>query len=206
LGSESIDFRTYQQFKNGEISLDTSIAIRLIEKFEHRTDSNVEALNGSYEDFLDALGFMESSDNYQATTPSGTYMGRYQLGPTALQDAGFLDKDGNWTEVAKEHGVTNKESFLNSPKAQEVAIRSYHTKVWGYITNAGLDDYVGKEFHGVTVTESGLLAAGHLVGVYGKSGIISMFETGIISYDGNDTAATTYMENYGGYSLDDLLK
>jgi hypothetical protein len=40
LGSESIDFRTYQQFKNGEISLDTSIAIRLIEKFEHKKDNN----------------------------------------------------------------------------------------------------------------------------------------------------------------------
>ena len=53
----------------------------------------------------------------------------------------------------------------------------------------------------VQVTASGLLAAGHLVGTRSLAG---MFDTGVIPVDGNGTAATTYMNNYGGYDLSNL--
>ena len=52
--------------------------------------------NKGYDDFLDALGFRESTDNYALVNSYG-YMGRYQMGGEALQEAGFKDAEGNWT-------------------------------------------------------------------------------------------------------------
>ena len=81
---------------------------------------------------------MESSDNYSAKNKYG-YLGRYQMGPSALQDAGFKDKNGNWTKLAKSYGVTSEKTFLNNKEAQNAAIILCHQKVWSYIRNYGLD-------------------------------------------------------------------
>jgi hypothetical protein len=169
---------------------------------------------GSYADFLDVLGFRESSDKYNARSPSGTYLGRYQMGPPALQDAGFMTSNGNWTDYARKFGVTCGQSFLNSPSAQEAAVRAYHQGRWRSIVNWGHDKHIGTTFSGnlagsteiisVEITASGLLAAAHLVGT-GQRGLAGMFETGIIPVDGNGTPATEYL-NFKGFDLTDLLE
>jgi glycerol dehydrogenase-like iron-containing ADH family enzyme len=134
------------------------------------------------------------------------------MGQAALVNAGFKDATGKWTEFAKKFGVIDDETFLNSPQAQEYAIRANHMVVWNEIKNKNLIKYVGTTFVGtvkgtnirvtIFITESGLLAASHLVGTGALS---NMFETGIIPVDGNNVAATTYMLNFGGYDLSDLF-
>ncbi|MBM3570053.1 MAG: hypothetical protein FJX46_15005 [Alphaproteobacteria bacterium] len=99
----------------------------------------------------------------------GVALGRYQLKRGALIDAGFKDKDGNWTDKARALGVDSEESFLKSPKAQDAAMDAYMTKVDGYIRHLGLDKQHGREFIGVMgtnieVTQSGLAAAIHRAG------------------------------------------
>jgi len=150
-----------------------------------------------YNDFLESLAMRESSNDYAAVNQFG-YMGRYQLGGLALQDAGFQDEKGNWTELAKSHGITSDSDFLSSPKAQEIAIRAYHKRLCSYIRSFELEQYIGKQYCGVKVTKSGLLAACHLVGAKNLSRALA---TGEIVCDGNGVHASEYMELFSGYRI-----
>jgi hypothetical protein len=64
------------------------------------------------------------------------------------------------------------------------------------VTNVyGLDSYIGTVYCGVEVTQSGLLAAYHLVGV---GNMRDALPTGAIKYDGNGVPASQYMDLFGG--------
>jgi hypothetical protein len=161
-----------------------------------------------YEDFLDKIAMKESSNNYQAVSGSGTFLGRYQMGPGALIDAKFKKlKTGEWDEKT---GVDSDESFLENPIKQEEAIRSYHRVVWGYVINSkenegvpDLRDYLGTSMNDVEITESGLLAAAHLVGHRALRRAILAGDLNSEA-DGNGTTAREYMENYGGFNIDEI--
>lgn len=155
-----------------------------------------------YGQFLDALGMRESTDDYTKVNSYG-YMGRYQMGGMALEEAGFKDERGEWTELANSHGIYNKNDFLNSPEAQEYAIRAYHKTVCSYIRYYGLEKYVGTTYCGVEVTRSGLLAACHLVGVGSMKKALA---SGEVVRDGYGTPATEYMELFGGYNISEVWK
>ena len=60
-------------------------------------------------------------------------MGRYQLGSLALIDAGFKDKERNWTKTAKEYGVSSDQDFLNNPATQDAAFDLLVKKQLSYI-------------------------------------------------------------------------
>ena len=152
---------------------------------------------GDYGDFLDALGMRESSDNYAAVNRFN-YMGRYQVGKPALQDAGFMDEDGNWTALANSYGIYSQADFLASPAGQDAAVTAYHTKLCTYIRGYGLDDYIGSTYCGVTVTRSGLLAGCHLVGV---GSLKKALASGTHAYDGNNTPAAEYMKKFAGFDI-----
>lgn len=164
------------------------------------TETEVDINNNSFLNFLETLGFRESGNNYDIVNQYG-YMGKYQFGPIALRDIGFYDNNNNWTEKAKEYGVWSKETFLNNPEAQESAIRMLLKNNWRYATNYSLLDYIGIEMNGVLITESGLLAAAHLIGV---GGIKKALETSDLTSvkDGNGVTAKEYMELFGGYNID----
>jgi len=151
----------------------------------------------NYNDFLDALGERESSNDYSAENQYG-YLGRYQMGSLALQDAGFKNASGEWTATANAQGVYSKDDFLNSPQAQDAAITAYHEKVCGYIRYYELDQYIGSSYQGVVVTHSGLLAACHLVGI---GAMCTALATGEIAVDANGVSAHEYMSLFGGYDL-----
>lgn len=153
-----------------------------------------------YEDFLDDLGARESSDRYDVKNRFG-YLGRYQMGEIALKDAGFLDSDGEWTALANSYGICSESDFLQSPEGQEAAIRAYHAKLCHYIRTYGLDAYVGASYCGVEVTESGLLAACHLVGAKSMKAALQNDE---MVYDGNQTPASEYMERFAGYDISEV--
>lgn len=157
----------------------------------------VQDPNGGYHAFLDALAMRESSDNYTLVNRYG-YMGRYQMGGSALKDAGFKDKTGAWTSLARSYGISSKETFLNSPAGQDAAVKAYHTKLCQYIRYYKLEKYIGSTFCGIKVTKSGLLASCHLVGVGSMKKALA---SGTNAYDGNRTPASEYMEKFGGYDI-----
>ena len=155
-----------------------------------------------YADFLDALGMRESTDDYSKVNTFG-YMGRYQMGGSALEEAGFRNEDGSWTALANSYGIYSDKDFLYSREGQEHAIRVYHREVCRYIRAYGLEDYIGSTYCGVKVTKSGLLAACHLVGVGAMKKALTSGEQ---TYDGYHTSATEYLELFAGYNISEVWK
>ncbi len=162
-------------------------------------DNNTTGYIGDYEDFLSVLAKRESSNNYSAV--NGSYLGKYQMGYLALQDAGFMDDKNNWTSLAKEYGVTDKNTFLTKHEAQEAAVRAYHKKLWGYLEHYGAEDILGKTYYNVIITESGLLAAAHLVGA---SGVVNAIKNNTNIQDGLNTPAYEYMSLMKNYDISEI--
>ena len=186
--------------KNGMLKKIMCIILVIITLFSV-CSTGVSAQGNDYEAFLNKLGYIESRNDYTVVNEYG-YMGRWQLGMESLEDIGFVDSAGNWTELANSFGVYSKQDFLNTPAAQDYAIRLYDKKVWAYIQYLGDDKYIGTQFQGITVTLSGLIAAAHLVGVYG---VHEMFMTGEVTTDVLGNKCTYYLENLAGYDIAGFL-
>lgn len=156
----------------------------------------------SFEDFREALGFRESSSNYQAENRIG-YIGKYQLGEAMMHDLGYykpkfdgtykLDWIGEWTG---KQGINSKEDFLNNPGVQESAFEEEMEKLNDRIKKFGLEKYINTIYNGKYITRSGMLAAAHLKGV---GGLKKFFETGKDSTDGFGTQISSYLINFSGY-------
>lgn len=142
---------------------------------------------GSY---TDMISFAESSGKSTAT--NGQYLGKFQMGDMALQDAGYKNSSGGWTG---KNGVKSKDDYLENVDAQDDAFKTYSTRNDKALKSKGLTSKVGTVFKGVTITEKGLKAAAHLVGV---EGLVKMFETGIVPEDGNGTKALSYLQMGAG--------
>ena len=140
-----------------------------------------ELVQPSHQNFLEAIGHRESSNNYLVVNEFG-YMGRYQFGKATLKGLGI--------------NVT-KEEFINNPKLQERAMHMLlshnRKKLKRYIKK-----YEGQIIHGILVTESGILAAAHLAG---QGNVRKFLKNGFVFEDGNGTKMTSYMKQFGGYIL-----
>ena len=135
-----------------------------------------------HSNFLKAIGFRESTNNYKAINQFG-YLGKYQFGRKTLNAIGFKK-------------VSNRE-FLSNPSIQEQAMlillkRNKRT------LRREIKKYVGKTINGVYITESGLLAAAHLAGA---GNVRKFFRKGYEFYDGNGTKMTSYMIKFANYNL-----
>ena len=135
-----------------------------------------------HSNFLHAIGFRESTNNYKAINQFG-YLGKYQFGRKTLNAIGFKD-------------ISNRE-FLSNPSIQEQAMlillkRNKRT------LRREIKKYVGKTISGVYITESGLLAAAHLAGA---GNVRKFFRKGYEFYDGNGTKMTSYMVKFANYNL-----
>ena len=140
-----------------------------------------ELVQPSHQQFLEAIGHRESTNNYSVVNEFG-YMGRYQFGRSTLKGLGI--------------NVT-KEEFINDPKLQEKAMHMLLShnkkKLKRYIKK-----YEGQIIHGVLITESGVLAAAHLAG---QGNVRKFLKNGFVFEDGNGTKMTSYMKQFGGYIL-----
>ena len=160
---------------------------------------------GNFDDFLRALGQNESGNNYAFVSSLG-YLGRFQFGEEALQAVGFYQGDptwaidfvGSWTSKANSFGVWDKAGFLNSPAAQDAATHAWFSRVNDDVNMLGLKSYIGQWIGGGSVTESGLFAGAHLVGVWALK---SFLETGgrTDTPDGYGTPVSEYVRRFGGY-------
>ena len=156
---------------------------------------------GAYNDFLQSLAQRESSGNGHSVNQFG-YAGLYQMGELALIDAGYYRRDGTekndwqgtWTG---KNGVNSLQDFLANPATQTQAITTYHNVLWNQITARGLDNQLGQTFNGVPITQSGLIAAAHLIGA---GGLRSCLNGGSCT-DANNTTALSYMKQFGGFNV-----
>jgi hypothetical protein len=153
------------------------------------------------------LGLRESSLRYnvaggqtESGTPTGNFLGKYQMGSSALVAAGYIDKtclnteyknnptyavrnDGCWTG---KNGIKSKTDFLNNASAQEDAMHTFTQKQ--YTTMVGN----GTIRSGDTPEEvMGKLTTAHLIGVGGAS---NLFKTGVDGHDANGTWGKSYYE------------
>ncbi len=175
----------------------------------------------TYDDFLNALGRMESGgagcNNHGGSAGGGgykcvnsiRYLGKYQFGEYALIDVGCIQNvppvgDQNistyvWrSPCGGVSGITSYMDFLNSPAAQEAAIRTYMGMQRGYI-GAVWTSAVCTTIGGILMSPSAMLAGAHLVGHAAMKAYINSGGTDI-RRDGNGTPITKYLAMFGGYN------
>ena len=158
----------------------------------------------SMRSFMNAIGERESagSGGYQATGGSGdAYLGRYQMGSMALEDAGFLKpgstkregayawkNDKNWLKVS------GHQEFLNLPSMQDLAFKRYTEKNKKTL----MDNNIISEYSS-PARVAGFLGAAHLLGATQVS------KYGISGKDANNVSGTEYFNigggSQGGFSI-----
>ncbi|RIA10032.1 hypothetical protein OE09_1879 [Flavobacteriaceae bacterium MAR_2010_72] len=145
----------------------------------------VPYLGKSYNGFKEALGFKESRGNYFTVNTFG-YLGKYQFG----------------AETLKLIGIYNPNTFLYNPELQEKAfLANAERNKW--ILRKDIDRFVGKKVAGITITESGILAAAHLAG----PGSVKKFLRSYGNYNFSDafgTSITSYMKRFSGYDTSSI--
>lgn len=100
----------------------------------------------SFNGFKEAIAFKESQGKYHIVNTFG-YLGKYQFGASTL----------------KRFKIYDTAHFLNNPVLQEDAfIALCSLNKW--ILRKDIKRSVGKKINGITITESGILAAAHLAG------------------------------------------
>lgn len=139
-------------------------------------------LGSSYIGFKEALAFKESSGDYFRTNTLG-YLGKYQFGVGTLQLM----------------GVYNASRFLNDPALQEkVFYTNLSRNKW--ILRKDILRYTGKRIGGVTITESGMLAAAHLAGPGNvKKYLRTWGRTN--KKDAYGTQVSNYLKSFSGYDM-----
>ena len=140
--------------------------------------------------FLNALAKSESTSDSKSINQYG-YIGKYQMGPLALQDLGLDDKIS--TEKFKKNPRIWPE--WQQDKAMIKLLKINKNYLGDYINK-----YEGKIVGGVKITLSGLLAGSHLCG---NKSIKKFLDSNgrIIPKDGNEVPVTAYIKKFGGYKL-----
>lgn len=132
----------------------------------------------------------ESGGNLAAVNPQG-YAGALQIGADRLQDAvraGVVPQ-----------GVTPQMLASNTDLQQRV--NAWHVSdINNYITQRGLDKYIGSTVNGVPVTQEGMIAVANLGG---KAGLEKYLATGgqYNPADANQTRLSDYMARHGGTAV-----
>ncbi len=160
----------------------------------------------TYTDFLKALSQRESSLNADAINDLGC-VGLFQFGEAALQDVGVYAGDGtprtnDWDGTfTGKYGVRSLADFLADPDAQVQAVTTYHQAVWNTLSGRyNASSYIGNTIDGIAITQSGLVAAAHLVGA-GTVGKWLASGGSTDPRDGNGTAMTAYLRTFAGYAV-----
>lgn len=141
----------------------------------------------SFISFKEALAFKESRGQHWRVNTLG-YLGKYQFGVTTLEH----------------FGVTDTTAFLNSVRLQERVFVKY-LRYNNQILAPYIDEYEGQTIAGVTVTQSGILAAAHLSGPGGVKKFLKS-DGNKSSKDAYGSSVRSYMKKFGGYDLSEVLK
>lgn len=159
--------------------------------------------------YTEAIGYSEARGQYNIENSLG-YLGKFQMGWPAMVELGFIKRDkvgkghkgilGNPDNWTGKYGIYSKEQYLNSPEAQEAAMRDMVALSDKLIVKYGLDKYVGQVIDGVPITWNGLRASSHLAG---HGGLRQALKNNDLSFaDGYGTTIRKYMK-YGATIPDD---
>lgn len=147
--------------------------------------------NSGYDTFNASLSNTESGGDYNVTNSEG-FGGKYQFGQPRLDD------------FNRANGVAYKVSDLTAgtdeAKALTEAVQNWHVgDIDNYVTQNGLDKYIGQNVGGVTITQDGLRGMAHLGG---KGGMGKFLQTGgqYNPADSNGTSLSDYAQTHGGAS------
>ncbi len=160
--------------------------------------SDPELGNRNFDAWAAEIRQQESSDNYGSDT--GTHFGAYQMGSAALLAAGFQDKAGGWTALARAYGVKSIQDFLATPRAQDIAFERY--TVSQYKDLRPYLGYIGRTIDGIKMTLPGMLAGARLVGPGGVVLYLTSNGRNIPSDHGkHPVPVTRYLKKFGGPSF-----
>ena len=112
--------------------------------------------------FQEDLIESESSGDYNIVNKSG-FMGAYQFGNARLDDY----------REATNTKFTNSE-FVDNKELQDKVFEWHQEDIKEFITEKGLNTYIGQKINGVEVTENGLIAVAHLGG---NGGMLKFLKT-----------------------------
>ncbi len=103
---------------------------------------------------------------YGLRNPRSGALGRYQMLPSTLQDLGWRNSAGSWTDLAARHGVRSEADFLGNHGAQETAMSMFLRRVETQLERNGAAARQGATLRGIggqeiQLTEAGLVAAAH---------------------------------------------
>jgi hypothetical protein len=143
---------------------------------------NDKTVKLSLNDFLDRMGFLESSNNYRKVNTLG-YLGKYQFGRSTLKTLGY--------------GHIPTEEFVNSPQLQE-QIMIKNLKFNRKVLQDHINKYEGECIGGIIITESGLLGAAHLAGA---GNVKKFLEKQFNPSDAYGTKLTDYLIKFSDYEL-----
>ncbi|AWI27117.1 peptidoglycan-binding protein LysM [Flavobacterium pallidum] len=148
--------------------------------------SNLIYTGKSFTGFKEAIAFKESQGQYKLINSFG-YMGKYQFGASALRSVGIKDNA----------------AFLRNPQLQEKAFSALIAKNKWELKDE-IAAYEGKIVAGIRMTESGMLAAAHLLG----AGSVKKF----LKYDGKrkivdgyGTSLKSYLRKYADYDTSHII-
>ena len=140
----------------------------------------VPVLGKSYIGFKEAVGFKESRGDYNVVNDFG-YLGKYQFGKGTLELI----------------GINNLNSFLISPELQEAAFYANASRN-KWILRRDIARFSGQVINGITVTESGILAAAHLAGPGSVKKYLRSWGANSFS-DAFGTTIGFYLKKFEGY-------
>lgn len=146
---------------------------------------NTVFLKKGFRGFKEAIAFKESQGNYSAVNTLG-YLGKYQFGANTLKLLGVYDTDG----------------FLNDPILQE-NIFELNVSRNKWILRRDIKRFVGKRINGITISESGIVAAAHLAG----AGNVKKYLRSYGKTDFSDAYGSTvayYMKRFNGYDVSSI--
>lgn len=152
----------------------------------------------TYQEFRDAVGKRESSNNYNAKNPWG-FLGCYQFGKARLSDFGLTrlnqDKKFEWSPGFSE------QIFLNSPALQDL-IFDHHVALYRRMILSKYSTLIGKVFKSfsgedIVLTLSGAVTCCHLVGPGG----LASFVKGVDKADALNTHASEYIKLFANYEI-----
>lgn len=175
-------------FTNNTVIIDKKedkISKEIIEVIEY-DHSDILFLQNNFIAFKEALAFKESQGKYKAVNTLG-YLGKYQFGLTTLD----------------RFKINNPESFLSNPELQERAFSAL-CSVNKWILRKDIQRSVGKTINGITITESGILAAAHLSG----AGNVKKYLRSNGTYNLSDAYGSSieyYMEKFAGYDVSQVI-
>jgi hypothetical protein len=144
------------------------------------TNSEIRSTGTFFIGYKEAIGFKESQGKYRKINSLG-YLGKYQFG----------------IETLKTIGVHNSDDFLNNPKMQEKAFIALLAKNKWELRDV-IEKYEGTVIDGISITESGILAAAHLAGVGSVKKFFRYKGKHFIKYI-YGTSLRSYLRKFGGY-------